>query len=1117
MKKLFIIIILLLSNTGFAQREAAIWYFGTGAGLDFNNTAAPPLLLTDGQMDTYEGCATISDATGNLLFYVGAPDTNPNANLRIWNKNHAVMPNGTGLLGSVSATQAAMIVPKPDDTNIYYVFTVGKFGGNEAINYSVVDMTLDGGLGDVVAGQKNLAITGHFSEKITAVKGDGNYYWIIAYGSTAGNFNSIYAFKLDDTGTLSAPVISSAGVLTGDGRGYLKIDATGSKLALANTGNNVLRLFNFDATTGVASGGQNLSIPAGMSPYGLEFSLSGNMLYASLYSGGNYPGPVRIRQYDLSSANASVDIDTNNPNAFPDWGFRSALQMAIDGKIYVTLPNSYTSGTQNMGVVNNPEGVGAACSYNQNAITFPATVTVHQGLPPFIQSFFNVSIVYNNGADVCEGNTVDFSINSNQVLTATDWNFGDGSPVVSGTETPSHIFPVINDGTDHTYTVNLHTEYVGNLGQTESQDFTQDITIYAQPELQAGAAIIAIQQCDDNNDGFYDFDLHTLKDAEALGLLTNASTANFRVRYFPTEADLDADTNEILANPYTNITPYNETLWVRIENVNHNDCYTKISFAIEIFEQPILPAGAIVNPIEQCDDNNDGFYDFDLHTLKDAEVLGLLTNASTANFQVRYFPTEADLDADTNEILNNPYTNVTINSETLWIRIENINHIACYEKISFTIIINPLPTLQAGVVLHQCDEDALPNDGFTNFNLNEANSELVTPTVDYTFTYFEDAALTTQIMPQDNYINTSNPQTIYAVVQNNTTLCSRSIAISLETSASQLDPNLMVNLEACDDDGTEDGFHLFDLQNADATILASLPVGQTYSISYYATLQDAQLEQNALPLTNYMSIAQSQDIYVRVDNAINNDCFGIGVHVNLLTNPLPQPILGNYFFCTNIGFVTLDATINDGNTYSYLWDTGETTASINATVAGDHTVTVTNTTTNCTNTAVAHVAESSAPDTIYIVAVDNSQNNSMEIIVTGIGDYEYSIDNGLAFYDSNYFDHLAPGFYDIVVRDKNGCGTITTMKALVGFPPFFTPNADGFNDFWKPKGILTPELVTIKIFDRYGKLLKTLRADSQGWDGLYNGVEMPSTDYWFYVKLPNPDGREFRSHFALKR
>jgi len=1353
MKKTLLLILITFTITVTAQKEAAVWYFGSYAGLDFNTTGAPPTKLYDGKLNTLEGCASIADATGQLLFYVGASDPNPPSGspavgkLTVWNKNHNVMPSGdNALIGDVSATQAAMIVPKPGDSNIYYVFSVpANSSSQHRIFFYEIDMSLDSGNGDIVGTGTQLG-TAFFVEKITAVKGNGNFYWIICYGGTSDNsYNSFYAFKLDATGVNTTPVISASGLsAVNDGRGSLKVSASGTKIALANVGARNLNLYDFDVTTGVVSNRVNLPpLPNtasgyvyGKAPYGLEFSLTGNKLYCSYYNGGSSSQDINLVQYDLTNANArSLIFEVRDGT-----GFRGALQMAIDGKIYFARPKRYItsntndSGSLKLGAINNPEAVGAACNYNDNAVLFNANVVgpsgtlaspsdfvrVQEGLPPFIQSFFNVSIVYQQDNSVCEGNSVSFSINSNQALTATEWNFGDASPLVTGTETPSHTFPIL--GEDHTYTINLHTEYIGDLGMTESQDFTEDITIYAQPVLSAGATVATIEQCDDNNDGFYAFDLHTLKDSEILGL-TNASALNsFQVRYFPTETDLDADTNEITANPYTNVTAYSETLWARVENANHPDCYVKIPFDINVFDTPTFSVGSVLTPLQACDDNNDGFFNFDLHTLKDAEVVALApagnvpfqvryfpteadldadTNEITANpftnttaynqtiwvrlensthiacydkialvievydlpvlsagatiasieqcdtdndgffafdlhalkdaealtqvgigatFQVRYFPTEADLDADTNEITANPYTNVTAYSETLWIRIENAAHNACYTKISFviniydtpntgtpdnladcdnngdgddtngiiiwdlatandtnllngqdplvfevlyyasnadfladipiavpatyantsnpqtitavvrnrgnntclatttfTLTVNPLPTLIAGVILKQCDEDANPADGLTNFNLNEANSELVADVTGLSFTYFGDPALTIPLVPQDNYINLSNPQTIYALITNDATACTRSIALNLETSASQIDPNLMVNLVTCDDDGIEDGFHLFDLQDASATILAGLPAGQPYSVSYYATLVDAQLEQNTLPLTNYMSILQSQDIYVRVDNDANNDCFGIGIHVNLLTDPLPQPILGDYFFCTNIGFVTVDATITDGNSYSYSWNTGEITAAINATAAGDYTVTVTNTATSCSNTAIAHVAASSAPDSIIVFAVDNSQNNSMEIFVTGSGNYEYSIDNGFTYYDSNYFEHLAPGIYTIVVRDKNGCGTITTIKALVGFPPYFTPNGDGTHDYWKPLGILNPQQVTIEIYDRYGKLIKTIRADGAGWDGLYNGFEMPSTDYWFHVKLPAPDSREFRSHFALKR
>ena len=122
-----------------AQQETAIWYFGEGAGLDFNSGA--PVPLTDGALVTQEGGASIADATGNLLFYTDGST--------IWNRNHAQMPNGTRLRGHASSTQSAIIVPSPGDPNIYYVFTVFVQGNPGGLRYNIVDMTLDGGLGDI--------------------------------------------------------------------------------------------------------------------------------------------------------------------------------------------------------------------------------------------------------------------------------------------------------------------------------------------------------------------------------------------------------------------------------------------------------------------------------------------------------------------------------------------------------------------------------------------------------------------------------------------------------------------------------------------------------------------------------------------------------------------------------------------------------------------------------------------------------------------------------------------------------------------------------------------------------------------------------------------------------
>lgn len=143
--------------------------------------------------------------------------------------------------------------------------------------------------------------------------------------------------------------------------------------------------------------------------------------------------------------------------------------------------------------------------------------------------------------------------------------------------------------------------------------------------------------------------------------------------------------------------------------------------------------------------------------------------------------------------------------------------------------------------------------------------------------------------------------------------------------------------------------------------------------------------------------------------------------------------------------------------------------------------------------------------------------------VSGIGDYEYALNdiNG-PYQDSNVFNNIPAGSYTVYVRDKNGCGiaqeSIEQDLTLEGFPKFFTPNGDGVNDFWQ--FIPTPftgelSIEVIQIFDRYGTLLAQIEPASNGWDGSFNGRPLPSTDYWF--KAISESSGQIQGHFALKR
>lgn len=147
--------------------------------------------------------------------------------------------------------------------------------------------------------------------------------------------------------------------------------------------------------------------------------------------------------------------------------------------------------------------------------------------------------------------------------------------------------------------------------------------------------------------------------------------------------------------------------------------------------------------------------------------------------------------------------------------------------------------------------------------------------------------------------------------------------------------------------------------------------------------------------------------------------------------------------------------------------------------------------------------------------------NTVEIIVDGDGDYAYAINQGV-FQDDPIFSNVPSGINTVIIRDKNGCGTTEPLEFLVvGYPKFFTPNGDGINDAWNVKGIETLTNPIVFVFDRYGKLLKQLGAIG-GWDGTYNGNQMPSTDYWFRFEYSETDNgilvaKTRKTHFALKR
>jgi gliding motility-associated-like protein len=148
-----------------------------------------------------------------------------------------------------------------------------------------------------------------------------------------------------------------------------------------------------------------------------------------------------------------------------------------------------------------------------------------------------------------------------------------------------------------------------------------------------------------------------------------------------------------------------------------------------------------------------------------------------------------------------------------------------------------------------------------------------------------------------------------------------------------------------------------------------------------------------------------------------------------------------------------------------------------------------------------------------------SENQVITVAATGAGDYLYQLDDG-PFQQSPIFEYLSPGYHSVTVQDITGCSASITKNDIlvIGYPKFFTPNNDGYNDYWNVSTLVDKLGSKIQIFDRYGKLLKEIDPNSNGWNGTYNGRPLPATDYWFVVDYPE-DGiiKKFRSHFSLKR
>ncbi|NJB37365.1 T9SS type B sorting domain-containing protein [Croceivirga sp. JEA036] len=313
----------------------------------------------------------------------------------------------------------------------------------------------------------------------------------------------------------------------------------------------------------------------------------------------------------------------------------------------------------------------------------------------------------------------------------------------------------------------------------------------------------------------------------------------------------------------------------------------------------------------------------------------------------------------------------------------------------------------------------------------------------------------------------------------------------------------------------------FNLNTKDNEVLGAQSPND-YLVSYHGSQLDADLGSNPLPIPYFGSVGE-ETIYIRVANRQNSMCFDSTQQFILTT--LASPDLGpdeELLICAENGELTIGITAPDPD-ITYSWNTGEGTPLIQITTPGEYVLTAQNNSGNtfCVRTKTYKVVASVMPAIAEVIIEDFNVSNTVTIVPVDGGEFEYRLDSD-DFQSSNTFIDVLPGNHVIHMRDIYGCGVVKEEIVVLGFVPFFSPNGDGANETWHIKGIEELDEAVVRIYNRYGKLLKELTAHDSGWDGTFKGLAVPSSDYWFSLSYLNSDGarveaKYIQNHFALRR
>ena len=471
---LFLILTLALQTpVVFGQLQNNNWIFGYGARVNFSGPI--PVGSSNAAINSNESTASVSDpATGQLLFYTDGRN--------VWNANNQVMPNGSNLLGGFynSCTQGALIVPFPEDNQRYYLFTLEELEAlsfspvvDNGLRYSVVDMALNGGLGDVQVATINTPLANDLTEKLIVIRStEIQGFWVIAHKKNANEF---LAWKIDACGVTAQPVVSTVGSIfasvpigaTEAWSGAMDASPDGNRIGMPVDWSDRIEFFDFNKTTGVVSNPLTVNVTDDSSPgflrkYGACFSPDGSKFY---YTNINSVYQLNLSTYTsaaIASSSTLIYSPILEPNGYPCL----QIEQAPNNKLYVAIGNA-----ERLDEISNPNSLGLGCDYVTNAVSFgPATCQL--GLPAQVPlGGFAANSIIAFLPDSCFQSSISFSVSSTSPINQVNWNFGDptsGANNSSSDLNPSHQFSEIG-----TYQITAIVEF-----DCYTDTITENITLF---------------------------------------------------------------------------------------------------------------------------------------------------------------------------------------------------------------------------------------------------------------------------------------------------------------------------------------------------------------------------------------------------------------------------------------------------------------------------------------------------------------------------------------------------------------------------------------------------------------------------------------------------------------